>query len=103
MTPFDFQGKALRCGSRALELKAKAYCRLDPSIWGYVDREGVAALRRQEQAEIFVIEKENPKTVLFKRRVFTAGALVLGEPGPAAPGVRVGPLQASGQGTPSAS
>lgn len=84
MTPFDFQGKALRFGSVPLVLKAKAYCRADPSIWGYVDREGVAAIRCQERVEIFVMEKETPKTVLFKRRVFTAGALALGEPGPEA-------------------
>jgi hypothetical protein len=86
MTPFDlFQGKTLRCESRSLELKAKAYCKADPSILGYVDREGITAIRRKSQAEIFVVTKENPKTVLFKRRVFMAGALVLGEPGQDAP------------------
>ena len=84
MTPPDFGKKALRCGSRALALKAKAFCRADPSIRGYVDRDGVAAIRGQAQAEIFVLEKENPKTVFFRRRVFTAGSLALGEPGPEA-------------------
>ena len=82
MTPLDFGKKALRCGSRSLALKAKAFCRADPSIRGFVDREGVAAIRGQGRAEIYVMEKENPKTVYFRRRVFMAGSLSLGDPEP---------------------
>lgn len=94
MTPLDFGKKALRCGGRSLELKARVYCRADPSIRGYVDREGVAAIRGQKQAEIFVEERETPRTVLFKRRVFMAGALALGEPEQATTGVQTGPWEA---------
>ncbi len=94
MMPFDFQGKALRFGSVPLLLKAKAYCRADPSIWGYVDREGVAAIRAQERVEIFVKDKETPKTISFRRRTFMAGALALVESEAATPAVHAGVREA---------